>query len=48
MEQEVKVRVIHMAKKSMNPTSILKTLKEEFPSVCTRKLVEWIDDLIEN
>ena len=47
MEQEVKMRVIQMSKKSMKPASILKELKNEFPSVSVRKLVEWIDDLIE-
>jgi len=47
MEQEVKVRIIQMSKKSIQPASMLKALKREFPSVGVRKLVEWIDDLIE-
>ncbi len=47
MEQEVKMRVIQMAKKSIKPASMLNVLKNEFPDVGVRKLVEWIDDLIE-
>lgn len=48
MENEVKMRVIQMAKKPMKPASILKVLKDEFPSAGVRDLVKWIDDLLEN
>lgn len=46
MEQEVKIRVIQMAKKGMKPAAILRSLKTEFPHAQVRELVNWIDDLI--
>ena len=46
-EYEVKAEIIRMAKRSMKPAAILNHLKRDFPFVPVRKLVEWIDDLIE-
>ena len=47
VEQEVKIRIIQMCKKSIKPASILNHLKREFPEASTRDLVNWIDDLIQ-
>lgn len=47
-EQEVKFRIIQMSKRSFGANRILQTLKSEFPEVCVRSLVVWIDDLIQN